>query len=160
MDLKHFGCESVWGRGWMCVFVVLQKENRPMSSQLKAEGYGTNCLAHFLGCFFFPFPPPLSGLSASLVCAALQGAVVSERFLNVLNPSISLCPGKKYIRMKLKRPTGAKMCEKKMSLFPAICVNREKRGRAAFLLFFFNKWRLKLIWTLFKEQHKALNKWF
>lgn len=43
-----------------------------------------------------------------LDCADLQGAVVPERFLYVLNPSISLCPGKKYIRMKLKRPTGAK----------------------------------------------------
>lgn len=46
-----------------------------------------------------------------LDCADLQGAVVPERFLYVLNPSISLCPGKKYIRMKLKRPTGAKMWE-------------------------------------------------
>lgn len=53
----------------------------------------------FLFFFFFY----LSGLLACQGCAALRGAVVSERFLLVLNPSISLCPGKKYIRMKLKR---------------------------------------------------------
>lgn len=72
-------------------------------------------------CFFLSLFH--SGLSACLVRAALQGAVVPERFLSVLNPSISLCPGKKYIRMKLKRPTGAKACEKKMSFSPAFCGN-------------------------------------
>lgn len=52
--------------------------------------------------FFFPAlsPAQLSGFIS-------RGPVVSERFLHVLNPFISLCPGKKYIRMKLKSPTGA-----------------------------------------------------
>lgn len=40
--------------------------------------------------FFFVYSPP-----ASVVHAALWGAVVSERFFSVLNLSISLCPGKK-----------------------------------------------------------------
>ncbi len=114
-------------------FVGLQNESGLM--HLKPEGYGTNCLPHFLRLFFFfflSFPPPLSGLSASLVRAALQGAVVSERFLSVLNPSISLCPGKKYIRMKLKRPTGAKSCEKKSNFFPSICRNRRKKRESCF----------------------------
>lgn len=72
--------------------------------------------------FFFVYFPP-----ASVVHAALWGAVVSERFFSVLNLSISLCPGKKYIRMKLEKPTGAKLCEKMMSFFPAFCKNKKKK---------------------------------
>lgn len=106
---------------------MLQNKSRFMSSHLNPEGYRTNCLPLL---FFLPFPPPLSGVSASLVCAPLQGAVVSERFLNVLNPSISLCPGKKYIRMKLKRLTGSKLC-----------VRRKKEERTCFPEFYENKKR-------------------
>ena len=83
-------------------------------------------------CFF---SAPLSGLSACLVRAALWGAVVSERFLNVLNPSISLCPGKKYIRMKLKRPTGAKSCEKKKS-FQAHIFGEKREEKCSFFKFY------------------------
>lgn len=58
--------------------------------------------------FLFFFSSLHSSQLSSLVLGLIsRGAVVSERFLHVLNPFISLCPGKKYIRMKLKRPTGA-----------------------------------------------------
>lgn len=66
---------------------------------------------HFFFFFFHTFSPSTLCSLSLLVGADLLGAVVSERFLNVLNPSIALCPGKKYIRMKLKRPTGAEMGE-------------------------------------------------
>lgn len=93
----------------------------------------------FFTAFFFVYSLP-----ASVVHAALWGAVVSERFFSVLNLSISLCPGKKYIRMKLEKPTGAKLCEKMMSFFPAFCKNKKKKVREK---------KIKLIWL----QHKAFN---
>lgn len=145
--------EPMWER--VCVFVVLQNERSLRPSRLKPEGCGTSCLPHFV-VFLSSIPSTLWSLCPPALCCSLQGAVVSERFLNVLNPSISLCPGKKYIRMKLKRPTGAKMCEKKTSIFPTICGNRKKKRERELL--FFNK-KIKTNWLLFKEQHKALNKW-
>lgn len=98
-----------------------------------------SAIVFFTAFFFFVYSPP-----ASVVHAALWGAVVSERFFSVLNLSISLCPGKKYIRMKLEKPTGAKLCEKMMSFFPAFCKNKKKKVREK---------KIKLIWL----QHKAFN---
>lgn len=105
----------MWDNGSV---VVLQNK-----SWLKPENQEVmSAIVFFTAFFFFVYSPP-----ASVVHAALWGAVVSERFFSVLNLSISLCPGKKYIRMKLEKPTGAKLCEKMMSFFPAFCKNKKKK---------------------------------
>lgn len=100
-------------------------------------------LHFFFGLFFHTFSPSTLCSLSLLVGADLLGAVVSERFLNVRNPSISLCPGKKYIRMKLKRPSGAKMGEQDKVLSNNL---REKKKSEILLE---KKRKLKLIWFLF-----------